>query len=421
MIRKLRFRLVLASMLSLLAVLAVIMGVLNGLNYRRIVNDADGVLALLGENDGAFPAIDADFKWPAPGPRYQSPELPFEMRFFSVLLDAEGNVLETDTERIAAVDADEAQSYARQVLSGGRDSGFLGIYRYARSGTGDGDTRVIFLDCGRSLTQFHSVLRRSALISAIGLTAVFLLIVLLSGRIVKPISRSYEKQKRFISDAGHEIRTPITIIDADTEVLEMDLGENEWLADIRQQAARLSSLTEDLIFLSRMEEQQSATMIDFPLSDVVSETAASFQAPALTRGKRFEMDVEPMLSMNGNEKQIRQLVSVLLDNAIKYSDEGGQIRLSLKRQNKALRLTVENTAENVSRELLDNMFERFYRGDPSRNSAAKGYGIGLSIAKAVVEAHKGRITAESADGRTMVIAAIFPTGQTERRVLFYHL
>ena len=416
MIRKLRFRLVLASMLSLLVVLAVIMGVLNGLNYRRIVNDADGVLALLEENGGAFPTIDEDFKWPAPSPRYRSPELPFEMRFFSVLLDTEGNVLETDTERIAAVGAEDARSYAREVWAGGRDHGFYGIYRFARHETEDGGTRVIFLDCGRSLTQFHSILRRSALISTIGLTAVFLLIVLLSGRIVKPISRSYEKQKRFISDAGHEIRTPITIIDADTEVLEMDLGENEWLADIRQQAARLTSLTNDLIFLSRMEEQQNVTMIDFPLSDVVSETAASFQALALTREKQFTMDVEPMLSMTGNEKQIRQLVSVLLDNAIKYSGDHGQIKLSLKRQNKSLRLTVENTAEGISREMLDNMFERFYRGDPSRNSTTKGYGIGLSIAKAVVEAHKGRITAESADGKTMKITATFPTGQADRRI-----
>lgn len=415
MIRKLRFRLVLASMLSLLAVLAVIMGVLNGLNYRRIVNDADGVLAMLKENGGAFPAIDEDFKWPAPGPRYRSMELPFEMRFFSVLLDAEGSVIETDTEQIAAIDADEARGYALEVLTGGRDSGFYGIYRFARY-EDEGGTRVIFLDCGRSLTQFHNVLRRSALISGIGLTAVFLLIVLLSGRIVKPISRSYEKQKRFISDAGHEIRTPITIIDADTEVLEMDFGENEWLSDIRQQAARLSSLTNDLIFLSRMEEQEQATMIDFPLSDVVSETAASFQALALTREKRFEMDVEPMLSINGNEKQIRQLVSILLDNAIKYSDDHGRISLSLKRQNKSVRLTVENTAEGVSAELLDNMFERFYRGDPSRNSATKGYGIGLSIAKAVVEAHKGRIAAESPDGKTMKITATLPTGQAERKI-----
>ena len=408
MIRKLRTRLVLASMLSLIAVLGVIMGGLNLMNYQRIVRDADGVLALLGENGGKFPRIDDNYKWPERGPRYRSRELPFEMRYFSVLLDGDGNVLDTRTDRIAAVGAEAARDYARAVFESGGTKGFQGIYRYLRRDEAEG-VRIIFLDCGRLLTQFHSVLGRSVLISAIGLAAVFLLIALLSARIVRPIARSYEKQRRFISDAGHEIRTPITIIDADAEILEMDLGDNEWLSDIRQQTARLAELTNDLIFLSRMEEQEQATMIEFPLSDVVSETAASFQALALTRGKTFVMDVAPMLSMVGNEKQIGQLVSILLDNAIKYSDEAGEIRLSLKKQNKSIRLSVENTVEAISKEVMDNMFERFYRGDASRNSGTKGYGIGLSIAKAVVEAHRGKITAESADGRRVTITAVFPS------------
>lgn len=410
MIRKLRFRLVLVSMLSLVAVLAVIMGGLNLLNYRRIVQDADGVLTVLSQNDGRFPAMDEGFEWPSEGPRYRSRELPFELRFFSVLLDANGAAQSANMDRIAAIDAETAAGYAREIVAGGRERGFCSIYRYLRVDDGDG-VRVIFLDCGRTLTQFRSVLIRSSVISLVGLLVVFLLIVLLSRRIVRPISESYEKQRRFISDAGHEIKTPITIIDADTEILEMDYGENEWLTDIRQQAARMADLTNDLIFLSRMEEQEKAVMIDFPLSDVVSETAASFQALALTREKDFEMDVEPMLSMVGNEKQLRQLVSILLDNAIKYSDNHGQIRLSLKKQNKTIRLTVANTTDGVSKEVLDNMFERFYRGDPSRNSATKGYGIGLSIAKAIVEAHKGRIFAESKDGRTLIVTASFPTGQ----------
>ena len=408
MIRKLRTRLVLASMLSLIAVLGVIMGGLNLMNYQRIVRDSDGVLALLGENGGKFPRIDDNYKWPERGPRYRSRELPFEMRYFSVLLDGDGNVLDTRTDRIAAVGAEAARDYARAVFESGGTKGFQGIYRYLRRDEAEG-VRIIFLDCGRLLTQFHSVLGRSVLISAIGLAAVFLLIALLSARIVRPIARSYEKQRRFISDAGHEIRTPITIIDADAEILEMDLGDNEWLSDIRQQTARLAELTNDLIFLSRMEEQEQATMIEFPLSDVVSETAASFQALALTRGKTFVMDVAPMLSMVGNEKQIGQLVSILLDNAIKYSDEAGEIRLSLKKQNKSIRLAVENTVEAISKEVMDNMFERFYRGDASRNSGTKGYGIGLSIAKAVVEAHRGKITAESADGRRVTITAVFPS------------
>ena len=407
MIRKLRFRLVLASMFSLLLVLGVIMGGLNVINYTRLVRDADIVLALLGENGGTFPTIDENYEWPAPTPNYRSKELPFEMRFFTVLLDGEGNAIGANTSHIAAVDSDSALRYALEVMQRGKPSGFCGIYRFMCRDTDDGQ-QVIFLDCGRTLAQFHNVLKRSAIISAAGLLTVFLLIALLSERIVRPISRSYDKQKRFISDAGHEIRTPITIIDADTEILEMDLGENEWVADIRQQATRLADLTNDLIFLSRMEEQEKSTMIEFPLSDVVNETAASFMALARTREKPLELDIEPMLSIYGNEKQIRQLVSILLDNAIKYSDSHGRIRLTLKKLNRSIRLTVDNTVESISRETLENMFERFYRGDPSRNSSTRGYGIGLSIAKAVVSAHRGRIVAESKDGKSLSIIVTLP-------------
>lgn len=413
MIRALRFRLVLVSMLSLVLVLGVIMGGLNFLNYRRIVQDADGVLSLLRDNGGSFPSVDEAYEWPRHGPRYRSAELPFEMRFFSAVLDGEGTVLSTDTARIAAVDPATAAEYAAQVWARGRTAGFSGIYRFL-SCPEDGGTRVLFLDCGRSLSVFRNVLARSVGISAAGLATVFLLILLLSGRIVRPISQSYEKQRRFITDAGHEIRTPITIIDADAELVEMDCGPSEWLTDIRQQARRLAGLTNDLILLSRMEEPEKLTMIEFPLSDVVAETAASFQAPAMTGGKAFTVDVQPMLSFVGNEKNLRQLVSILLDNALKYSDEDGSIRLSLRRQGRSIVLEVENTVDSISRETIASMFDRFYRGDPSRSSRTRGYGIGLSIARAVVRAHRGRIAADSPDGKRLTVTVTLPAGQGKR-------
>ena len=224
---------------------------------------------------------------------------------------------------------------------------------------------------------------------------IFLLIVILSSRIVRPISETYDKQRRFITDAGHELKTPITIIEAGTEILELDFGENEWVNDIRQQARRLSNLTADLIFLSRMEEPENRTMIDFPLSDVVGETVDSFQALAVTQNKNLIRNIEPMLSLYGDEKGIRQLISILLDNALKYSSEEGAIRMSLKKQNHSIHLVVENAVDEISDETVKNMFERFYRGDPARSSNKKGYGIGLSVAKAVVEVHKGKISASS--------------------------
>lgn len=171
------------------------------------------------------------------------------------------------------------------------------------------------------------------------------------------MTESYEKQKQFITDAGHEIKTPITIIDADTEVLEMELGENEWLKDIQTQTKRLTSLTKDLILLSRMEEDKpQMTMIEFPFSDLVEETAQSFQALAKAQNKIFTITVQPMLALKGDEKTLRQLISILLDNALKYSPHSGVISLSLQKQMRNICLTVENTVESLPAGNMDYLF-----------------------------------------------------------------
>lgn len=407
MIKKLRVRFVAASMLSLLLVLSVILGGLNIFNYRSIVSDIDSVLALLRESGGALPEALGDFDWREAGPRYQSPELPYEIRFFSALLNGEGDVLSTETEYIFAVDEENVNAYAQKAWQSGNASGFVDNYRYLLYAEGE-NSRVIFLDCGRMLAGFQDLLLNSILIALAGYAAVFVLVTLLSGRIVKPFARGYEQQRRFITDAGHEIRTPLTIIDADAELLAMELGENEWLNDIHAQTRRLSALTGDLIALSRMEEKQNLPMIEFPLSDIVRETAESFQAPARRQGKRLEIRVREGISYCGNEKGVSQLVGVLLDNAVKYSCPESTIVLTLDRQGRGVRLRVENAVECMAREDLENMFERFYRADASRSSASGGYGIGLSIARAVAEAHRGRIHAALHGGHTLVITVNLP-------------
>lgn len=285
---------------------------------------------------------------------------------------------------------------------------FWGEYRYLRSEE-DGNIRIIFLDCGRSLTNLRTMLFASILVSLLGLAAVLLLLILFSRRIVRPLAESYEKQRRFITDAGHELKTPLTIIGADTDLAEMELGENEWLADIRRQAERLTGLTNDLIYLSRMEEEQpKLSLIEFPLSDVAEETAQSFLAPARTQGKTLSLAIEPMLSFYGEEKSIRQLLSILLDNALKYSPEGGEISLSVRKQNRSVVLTVSNpSVRPLEKGEQAQLFDRFYRGDPSR-SGEGGYGLGLSIAAGIAAAHRGKIRAESPDGVCLVITAVLP-------------
>ena len=410
-----------------LVVLLVILGGVNLMSYQKVVSDADTVLSLLAANDGAFPKLRAPqeekdegyfapFGTPGGKPnlfnqRIMSPETPYESRFFSVLLGEDGQAVETDTGQIAAVDAEQATDYAQKAAASGKTSGFLDDYRFLVQNE-SGGIRIIFLDCGRSLSSFRTTLLASVSLAVLGLAAVLFLLLILSRRIVRPMAESYEKQRQFITDAGHELKTPMTIISADADLAEMECGENQWLTDIRRQAQRLTALTNDLIYLSRMEEEQPKLQyIDFPISDVVEEMAQSFAAPARSQDKDFQVQVQPMLSFKGDEKGIRQLVSILLDNALKYSPPGGQLALRLEKQGRNLLLTVSNTcAQLMEQDKLPHLFDRFYRTDQSRNSQSGGYGLGLSIAKSIVSAHKGKIRAESPDGTQLTIQVTLAAG-----------
>ena len=445
MIKKLRVKFITVAMISVMVVLSIILGTINVLNYRAVVDDADNTLKILADNDGKFPeqknsredSKAADSHNPAAGKesdnlsdlgvqqeqsdsegkkeppadepgknRMMSPELPFESRYFIVTLDSEGNVTDTDTGKIAAVNKDTAEEYAEKVWEYSKAHGFLSNYRYIKTEE-EGSTQIIFLDCTRSLNTFEAFLVTSLAVAVAGMAAFLILVIVLSKKIVRPVSEAYEKQKRFITDAGHEIKTPLTVIDADTEVLEMECGENEWLSDIRKQTVKLKDLTNSLIYLSKMEESREMVQkIDFPISDLVEETAGSFEALAVTQNKTFDLEVEPMLTYCGEEKSIQRLVSILLDNALKYSPEGGKISVKFGKVGKNLQLRVYNTVEHVDQKNISHMFDRFYRFDESRNSETGGYGIGLSIAKAIVESHKGKITAKSEDGKSMCMTVV---------------
>ena len=189
----------------------------------------------------------------------------------------------------------------------------------------------------------------------------------------------------------------------------MDFGENDWLNDIRSQTKRLSDLTNSLILLSRMEEEQPKVQkIEFPLSDVAEEAVNAFQSLAKTQGKTISAKIQPMVSLRGDEMALQRLIAILLDNAVKYSNEGGMISVSLEKQKNQIRIIVENSVEYISKESISSLFDRFYRGDQSRNSQTSGYGLGLSIALATVNAHKGKITASTKDEKSLRITVTLP-------------
>jgi len=365
---------------------------------------------------GPGPEISVRGGFFGPDPGLDSPELPFESRYFSVLFDEDGNIESADVRNIAAIDEETAREYAAGIYdrAEGRGeteaSGYQGTLRYLLTTGRDGTIRVIFLDCSQKLRGVRSTFLTSSVVALMGWLSVLGILIPVSGRMTGPIAESYNKQRRFITDAGHEIKTPITIINADADVLTMDIGENEWVTDIKTQAGRLTALTNDLIFLSRMDEEKpQIKRIDIPFSDLVEETADSFRQLAKSRNKHFEMKIQPLLTINGDPKSLKQLISILLDNAFKYSPDGGNISLSLKKEGRNVCLTVYNDSSyTITEETVKNMFDRFYRADASRNSEEGGYGIGLSIARAVVMQHKGRISGASGDGNDLTITVQFP-------------
>ena len=409
MIKKLQRKFILLSMSALFFVLTVIIAGINIVNYNGVTQEADKLLSVISENKGEFP-MEPD-KFGNKLPLGMSPETPYESRYFSVVLDSDSKqIMYVETSRIISVTPTAAVSYANAALEQNANKGFIDDFRYQTQEEAS-FTRITFLDCGRKLDAFYSFLYASIGISIFGYLIVFAFIAFFSNRIIRPISESYEKQKRFITDASHEIKTPLTIIGADTDILEMDLGEeNEWLLDIKKQVKHLTELTNDLVFLSRMEEaENSLPMIEFPFSEVATETVFSFQALAQKQGKELLSSIPPMLSLLGDEKSIRQLLSILLDNAIKYSPTNGNITLSVEEQNNSILIIVTNdTHQSIEKEQLKLLFDRFYRVDASRNSKTGGHGVGLSIAKAIVEAHHGKIQAVSPKENTLEITVKLP-------------
>ncbi len=431
MISRLRRNFILVAMCSTLAVLAVIIGALNLLSYCRVVRRADFLLDMLAENDAAFPRepfwkqepppltgngfteaaegekpVHAEGLAPWDGGLWKNdftPETPYETRFFTVNFDGQGIIFMVDTGKVAAVETEDAIAYGEHVYQSGEARGFYRAYRYLRTDR-ENFTRLIFVDCSRELASFHNLAKSSAAISILGLLAVFLLVLIFSRRVFKPVEESVTKQKQFITDASHELKTPLAIISANVEILEMEGEENEWTKSIHNQVARLASLTEQMVLLSRLDEEgQRQDFTEFDFSLAVQETVETFLPLAKAQGKELAWQIEEGVRYRGDEAQLRQLVSLLLDNGVKHSSEQGRIELTLRRKGRKVQLTVWNTAENVEKGNLDMLFERFYRRDASRNSGTGGSGIGLSIVKAIAERHGGQAEAQSEDGRSVRI------------------
>ncbi len=419
MVNKLRKKFVITAMLSLLVILVIMIAVINLVSLYQSVDEADKLLAILTTNDGFFPGMleeprdqGGEQKKQPKGPGkndnpdnfadpffferlndMRSAEMPYQSRYFVVKFDSSGQIIEVDTSHVAAVTEETATTYATSIYESGKNKGFYRSYRYKRAEKSDGTSILVFSDFTMSMINAYKLLSQSLLIGAFTLVAMFVLVFLFSGKAVAPAVESMEKQKRFITDAGHELKTPLAVISANIDVLELESGKSEWTSSIRNQVKRMNSLVKNLLTLSRMDEERLHVVYsDFDMSAAVKETAISFEAIAESKFKKYQMDIEEGIHITGDKNSITQLTSLLLDNAMKYSDEKGSIHIYLKKD-KNIVLEVSNTSDCIPNGNLDKLFDRFYRADSSRSQERVGYGIGLSVARAIAQSHGGDIQA----------------------------
>lgn len=421
MISRIKKKYISAVMLSVVSVLGVIITLINTANYISVNERSEIRLDFIAKNDNLFPdrpqtpsedeSEDGGQEKEDEESAIIDEETPFDTRYFTVSLGNDGKAIDIYTDRVARVTGTNAVFYATNAFEKNSLGGYVDDYKY-RAIEHEEKIVYIFLDATRELTAFRAFLAWSIIISIVGTAVIFLLVVILANRIFAPIIESYEKQRRFITDAGHELKTPLAIIEANAEVIEMTSGESEWTESIKKQTKRMTHLTENLVYLSRMEESgNSATHETFSLGDIVDEVAESWLAVAETKGKTLSFAAMPNVIVRGSKNDLAQLVSILIDNAIKYSAPDGKIILTLENTPLGAELICQNDVEDIEIGSLNVLFNRFYRRDSSRNSNGGGFGIGLSLAKSIVQNHGGKISARSDDGKSIIISALFPKEQ----------
>lgn len=411
MLKKLRWKFVGSAMIAVFTIVAMLSIFVNMWFYKIITFELDGTLIGIvnSEQMNLDPFRDGGFSGKGPFGSEPSPEGAYMTRYFSVTFEGD-DVARVSREYIVSVDANEAVEYAEAVINRRSDFGFYKNYRYMISRDTDNDTTlVVFLNASNSQSAQRVLIIGCAAVSLLCMLVAFVIIFLLSKRAVDPYVRNIEQQKRFITDASHEIKTPLTSIAASADVLALDNEGNEWVENIQKQSQRLGKLVSNLVTLSRLDEEQPLPeQADFELSDVIWEIAEQMDSLAAAKERHFTKSIEDGLYMHGDSASVGQLVSVLLDNALKYSSEGGEIRLSAYKQHKDIVIEVYNTCHLSEPQNIDRLFDRFYRPDESRSSATGGNGIGLSIAKAIAEANRGSISASTSNGEDICFRVKFP-------------
>lgn len=412
MIKTLQRKFIVTAMTAISALLLLLLGTINILNIYYVGNQVGKKLEMISQNEGNPDNIPM-----APGD--MPPRKPYGMKndydtfmssnFFVVRFDRNGDVVSIDVSRISSINEEEAKELAEKVYTQNAPSGKIDNFEYmvrdSRMGVGK---IVVFLDTSGDIYSYIRVLFLSAAIGIACWLFMLLLVILLSKRAIRPIAENIERQKQFVTNAGHEIKTPLAIIQSNTEAMELYNGENKWSKNIKEQTVRLNKLMKNLLTLARMDESSvNLNLSDFSLSQLLVDYTECFRETLEFRGITLQTSIQPMISFRANEEHISQLISVLMDNAVKYTKEGGNVFVFLEGNDKRIKLQFKNTCQQLPPVPPDKLFDRFYCVDKARTQKNGGYGIGLSVAQSITETYKGRISAEYENGNTIVFTIRF--------------
>lgn len=336
---------------------------------------------------------------PAPAPETPpfAPSPAFRLSvFYSVELSRDGEILKINNSEAEVYDSEELERAALEIMQSGREKGKRRNLIYQRANK-DGYCLVAFMDNTIMQEGMTTLFRYTLIFGGVVMVLLFFLAVYLAGRIIRPLEESYTKQKQFISNAGHELKTPVAIVGTNAELLSREIGENQWLSNIQYENERMGRLVGQLLELARTEAVQlQMEKLDF--SRLAAGEALPFESVAFENGLVLNCEVDSGLYVSGNSTQLKQLVSILLDNAVRHG-EGGEITLRAAKEHGHVRLSVINCGAPIPQEQRKRLFERFYRMDSARTGGEGHYGLGLAIAYSIVRAHKGKIEVLCYDGK----------------------
>ena len=447
MIKKVRWKFIAITMGALALLLFIIVLATNSINYYYVTKEADETLDYLAANGGVFPlplarpddnnndssAVSLYFDNGAPYYAYvgsahsesvtssdgsnstsnenETPggkEGPYATRYFTVTFDKDGNITKTNADFIRAFTKQEAEQIAQSILTESRERGYVqNVYRYLRTTQSDQSTLVIVLDYTQKLSPLMNFLKVSLLVIACGIVVAFGIVYILSGLVVNSLIESDKKQKQFITEAGHEMKTPLTIISANNEIIEMEYGESDSTKTIAKEVNRMNEMVRNLTSLAKIDEMTKPVFSSLSLTENVSGALSTFSPLFKRENKKLESNVEDNIVIRADESMIRKLLSILLDNARKYSLT--ETHVSLTKNGLKAQLEISNDAEGVKNGNLSEVFNRFYRSDKARSSSIEGSGIGLAIAKQISEKNHFKISAYGTAGKYFHIVCVFST------------